>query len=74
MNTLLEIQDAVSQLSGEQKRALSLWLNSQMEPEFDVAAEEQLLKSLDRALHEVDAGRGVAIEEVRKQVASWAAK
>jgi hypothetical protein len=74
VDTLLEIQDAVTRLSGDEKRALSLWLNSEMAPEVDAAAEEQLLKSLDRAVYEVDAGRGVAIEEVRKQVTLWAVK
>ena len=74
MSTLAEIQDAVAQLPGDEKKALQLWLNSQTEPEMSSQEEEQLLRSLDEAVADIDAGKGVSLDEVRKRVGSWAAK
>jgi hypothetical protein len=36
--------------------------------------EERLLRSLDEAVRDVEAGKGVPINAVRNHVASWAAK
>jgi len=74
MSTLIEIQDAVAQLPSNEKKALQLWLNSQAEPEMTVQEEQRLLRSLDEAMRDIDAGKGVSIDEVRKRVGSWAAK
>jgi hypothetical protein len=74
MSTLIEIQDAVSQLPSNEKKALQLWLNSQTEPEMTPQEEQRLLRSLDEAMHDIDASKGVSIDEVRKRVGSWAAK
>lgn len=74
MSTLVEIQDAVAQLPSNEKKALQLWLNSQAEPEMSTQEEERLLRSLDEAVRDIDAGKGVSIDEVRKRVGSWAAK
>jgi hypothetical protein len=74
MNTLVEIQDAVARLPGSERKALQLWLNSQTEPELTALEEQRLLRSLDEAAHDLEAGKGVPINEVRKRVASWAAK
>ncbi len=74
MSTLIEIQDAVAQLPSNEKKALQLWLNSQTEPEMTAQEEQRLLRSLDEAMHDIDAGKGVSINEVRKRVGSWAAK
>jgi hypothetical protein len=74
MNTLTEIQEAVSRLPGDEKKALSLWLNSQTEPEMTSQEEEQVLRSLDEAIRDLDNGKGVPIEDVRKRVSAWAAK
>jgi len=74
MSTLVEIQDAVAQLPSNEKKALQLWLNSQAEPEMSIQEEERLLRSLDEAMRDIDAGKGVSIDEVRKRVGSWAAK
>lgn len=74
MSTLAEIQDAVAQLPGNEKKALQLWLNSQTEPEMSSQEEEQLLRSLDETVADIDAGKGVSLDEVRKRVGSWAAK
>jgi hypothetical protein len=73
MSTLVEIQDAVAQLPNSERKALQLWLNSQSEPELTLE-EQRLLGSLDEAVHDIDAGKGVSIDEVRKRVGSWAAK
>ena len=74
MSTLAEIQEAVTRLPNDEKKALSLWLNSQSGPELSVADEQRLLQSLDEAMRDVDAGKGVPIEDVRKLMSSWAAK
>jgi hypothetical protein len=74
MSTLVEIQDAVAQLPGDERKALQVWLNSQAESALTPTEEQRLLCSLDEAVRDIDAGKGVAINDVRKQVASWAAK
>jgi hypothetical protein len=73
MSTLVEVQDAVARLPGSERKALQLWLNSQSEPELTALEEQRLLRSLDEATHDIDAGKGVPINDVRKRVASWAA-
>lgn len=73
MSTLVEIQDAVARLPGSERKALQLWLNSQVEPDISAQAERRLLCSLDEALRDIDANKGVPINDVRKRVASWAA-
>jgi hypothetical protein len=74
MSTLSEIQDAVAQLSSNEKKALQVWLNSQTEPEMTDQEEQRLLRSLDEAMRDIDAGKGVSMDEARKRVGSWAAK
>jgi hypothetical protein len=74
MSTLVEIQDAVAHLPNNERKALQLWLNSQTGPELTAQEEQRLLRSLDEAVRDVDAGKGVPINDVRKRVASWAAK
>ena len=74
MSTLAEIQDAVAQLSGAERKALQIWLNSQAEPEMSAEEEVRLLRSLDEAIRDTDAGKGITVEEVRRQVGSWVAK
>ena len=74
MSTLIEIQEAVAQLPSNEKKALQLWLNSQTEPEMTAQEEQHLLRSLEEAVHDIDAGKGVSMDEVRKRVGSWAAK
>lgn len=74
MSTLIEIQDAVAQLPSDEKKALQLWLNSQAEPEMTTEEEQRLLNSLDEAVRDIDAGKGVSMDEVHKRVSSWAAR
>ena len=74
MSTLIEIQDAVARLPSTEKKALQLWLNSQAEPEMTPQEEQCLLRSLDEAMRDIDAGKGVSIDEVRQRVGSWAAR
>ena len=71
MSTLVEIQDAVAHLPGDERKALQLWLNSMVDTDLSVPEEERLLRSLDEAVREIDAGKGIAIDEVRKRVSSW---
>ena len=74
MSTLIEIQEAVAQLPGVEKKALRLWLDSQAEPDLSAAEEERLLRSLDDAGRDIDTGKGVSIDEARQRVGSWAAR
>ena len=74
MSTLMEIQEAVGKLPPSEKTALSLWLDSQATPTLTADEEQQLLRSLDEAVRDVDAGRGVSLQDAHKLVASWAAK
>jgi hypothetical protein len=74
MSTLAEIQEAVTQLKDDEKKALSLWLNSQTVAGPSAEDEQRLLHSLDEAIRDVDAGKGVPIDDVRKFVPSWVAK
>jgi hypothetical protein len=74
MSTLVEIQEAVVHLPSNERKALQVWLDSQAEPELTAPEEQRLLRSLDEAMRDLDAGKGVALDEVRKQVGSWAAK
>jgi len=74
MSTLTEIQDAVAQLPINERKALQMWLNSQTEPEMSAQEEERLLCSLDEAVRDIDAGKGVLMDEARKRISSWAAK
>ena len=74
MSTLAEIQDAVARLPRAERKALQVWLNSQAEPEMSSEEEARLLRSLEEAIRDIDAGKGVAIDEVHQQIGSWAAK
>jgi hypothetical protein len=74
MSTLAEIQDAVTKLGDDEKQALSLCLNSQTEPAMNAKEEQQLLRSLDEAIRDLDAGKGVPMEDVRKRMASRVVK
>ena len=74
MSSLVEIQDAVAQLPSNEKKALQLWLNSQADPGLTAEEEQRLLRSLDEAMRDIDAGKGVSMDEARKRVSSWAAK
>jgi len=74
MSTLAEIQDAVARLPSKERKALQIWLNSQAEPEMSAQEEEHLLRSLDEAMRDIDAGKSDSMEEVRKRIGSWAAR
>ena len=74
MSTLTEIQDAVTKLPSSEKKALRVWLDSESDPEMTAPEEERLLRALDDAMRDVDAGKGISSDEARKRVKSWAAK
>lgn len=73
MSTLIEIQDAVAHLPSNEKKALQIWLNSQAEPEMTDQEDQRLLRSLDEAVRDIDAGKGVSMDEARRLIGSWAA-
>jgi len=74
MSTVTEIQEAIVKLSAEEKAALSTWLESQQVPEMSPAEEAQLLASLDKAIGQLDAGKGVPIEQARGLIGQWTTK
>jgi len=74
MSTLVEIQNAVGHLPSNERKALQLWLNSQAETELTAQEEQRLLNSLDDAVSDIDAGKGISLDDVRKRVGSWAAR
>jgi hypothetical protein len=74
MSTLVEIQDVVARVPGDERKALQFRLDSQTDSELSADDERRLLRSLDEALRDIDAGKGVPLNDVRKRVASWAAK
>jgi len=74
MSTLVEIQDAVARLPNDERKALQLWLNSQSEPLLSAQEEQRLLRSLDEAIRDIDAGKGLPLGEVRQRIGSWVAK
>jgi hypothetical protein len=74
MSTLVEVQEAVAQHPSNEKQALQLWLNFQTESEMTAQEEQRLFRSLDEAVRDIDAGKGVSMDEVRKHVGSWAAR
>lgn len=74
MSTLVEIQEAITKLPDDEKTALSVWFRSQSAPEMTAEDEQRLLYSLDEAMRDVDAGKGVSIDDARRMVATWAAR
>ena len=72
VSTLAEIQDAIDRLRADERNALSLWFNSQTPMEITASDEKRLLSSLDEAIRDVEAGKGIPIEDARKLVATWA--
>ena len=53
MSTLVEFQDAVAQLPGDERKALHVWLNSQAESGLTAPEEQRLLRSLDEAVRHI---------------------
>lgn len=74
MSTLAEIQEAITNLRDEERAALSLWLTSQADTKLNAEDEQRLLRSLDEAMRDVDAGKGVPIEDMHALLRSWVAK
>jgi len=74
MSSVMEIQDAIVKLSPSEKSTLTVWLESQAEPVMSEAEEAALLAKLDQAAYELDAGRGVPLDQVRGRVAKWASR
>ena len=68
----MEIQAAIEKLSPKEKSTLTVWLESQEEPKLSREEEAALLARLDSAARELDAGKGVPLENVRSLVSKWA--
>ena len=74
MSTITEIQEAIEKLPANEKSALAAWLQSKKEPIMLEAEEAALLARLDKAVAELDAGKGVPLECVRDKIRGWAGK
>jgi len=74
VRTLTEIQDAVAKLPADERKILLTWLASGEKPQFSAEEERQLLRSLDEAAHDIDSGKGIPIDDVRKRLNSWGTK
>ena len=74
MSTMVEIQQAIEKLADRDKKALAAWLSSTGDTWMSEPEEAALLASLDKAARQLDAGQGVAIDEVRSMVPQWAAR
>jgi hypothetical protein len=74
MSSVIEIQEAIAKLSPQEKNTLTLWLESQEEPVMSAEEEAALLNRLDSAARELDAGKGVSLDQVRRLVKQWATK
>jgi hypothetical protein len=70
--TLAEIQDAICQLSDREQTALAVWLDSRRTLSLNIQDEQSLLRSLDEASRDINASKGVSIEDLRRRVASSA--
>ncbi len=71
MSSVMEIQDAIEKLSPREKSSLTVWLESQEEPVMSEAEEAALLARLDKAARELEAGKGVPLEQVPGMVSQW---
>jgi hypothetical protein len=74
MSSLAEIQEAIVELSEDERQALSAWLASQNPPTLAPHDESRLLKSLDQAMRDLDAGKGTSLDGARKLIHSWAGR
>jgi hypothetical protein len=74
MSSVMEIQAAIQKLTPKEKSTLTVWLESQEEPILSEDEEAALLARLDAAARELDAGKGIPIEQVRGLVSKWASK
>ena len=59
MSTMTQIQEAISRLPANEKSALAAWLQSQKEPVLSESEETALLARLDKAVAELESGKGV---------------
>lgn len=73
MSSLAQIQEAITGLTENERQALSIWLASEP-PALAPEDESRLLKSLDNAIRDLDAGKGASARTARKLVRSWAGK
>lgn len=74
MSTMLEIQEAIQKLSPKEKSALATWMESEQTPVMSEREEAALLARLDKAANELDAGKGVPLEQVRGRLGKWATR
>jgi hypothetical protein len=74
MSTIAEIQRAIESLPREEQEALAAWMEARTEPVLTPAEEELLLARLDEASTQLDAGRGVPLEDVRVMLGRWTTK
>lgn|GEM_PF-4252327 len=76
MSTIQEIEAALARLPAAEREAFESRLLARRFGLDALESEEyrELLASLDEAEQEIDAGRGVTVEDLRQKIATWAGK
>jgi hypothetical protein len=74
LSSITEIQEAIAKLPHRERSALVVWLRSQDEMRMSEGEETALLAALDKAVDELDDGRGVPAARVREMVGQWLTK
>ncbi len=76
MSTLAEIESAIERLSVAEREALEGRLLSRRFglDALDAAERAALLASLDEAECEIDGGRGLSADDLRRDVRAWAGR
>ncbi len=68
-----QILDELSQLDVKARRAIFRRL-VEIDPTLEENESPELLEAIDAGIRSLDAGEGIAIEEVRKRMAQWTTK
>ncbi|MCE0523139.1 MAG: hypothetical protein LV480_09535 [Methylacidiphilales bacterium] len=73
MSTVQEIQEAIVQLPEEARMVLLQWIHSREEtvPSLD---DPELLRQAEEGARQLDAGRGITLEEARRLTSQWTTK
>jgi hypothetical protein len=72
MSTVQEIQNAIAELPEQERLRLINWIHSQEEDEL--GNDPDTLREAEEGARQLDAGRGVTLEEARKLASKWTTK
>lgn len=69
MSTVQEIQKAIAQLPETERLSLLGWIHAQEEGE--PIDDGEVLKEAEEGARQLDSGRGMTLDEARKQTSKW---